>query len=147
MIYILIIVIFVIIVYCDYMDKKIKENKEGYTNYAIDKIGGFNKGEYSDEKPLINYSIGNNQSSVNFNYNSKNLNFKNFGTNGPIPPYMKCPMCTLQFDCTSYPYELSSKEGNVCTTCMDRIYMDEYNFPVLARTNGRPRSCKNLIAK
>ena len=47
--------------------------------------------------------------------------------------------------CKWLDYKLSEKEGNVCTTCMDRIYLDEHNFPVLARTNGRPRVCKNLM--
>ena len=151
LIYILIVVVFAVIVYCDYMDKKVsgelgkKDVNEGFTSYEIDRIGGFNEGPYVQERPLVNYSIGNNQSSVNFNYRAKNLNFKNFGTDGATPPYLKCPMCKLQFDCTSYPYKMSDKEGNVCTTCMDRIYMDEYNFPVLARTNGRPRVCRNLI--
>ena len=144
MIYILIIVVFVIIVFCDYMDKKSSGQLETYTNYEIDKVGGFNEGSYTQEKNLVTYAMPNTQSSVNFNYASKNLNFKNFGTDGVTPPYLKCPMCTLQFDCTSYPYKLSDKEGNVCTTCMDRIFMDEYNFPVLARTNGRPRVCRNL---
>ena len=149
MIYLLIIVVFGIIVFCDYMDRKTSggDNKEGFTNYEIENIGGFNKGPYQDERNLVTYNIGSNLSSVNFNYDAKNLNFKNFGTDGVTPPYMKCPMCQLQFDCTSYPYKISEKEGNVCTTCMDRIYMDEYNFPVLARTNGRPRVCKDLMGK
>lgn len=152
MLYVLILIVFAVIIFCDYMDKRseeevvdVKEVKEGFTDYQIENIGGFNKGPYSDEKNLVTYNIGSNLSSVNFNYDSKNLNFKNFGTDGVVPPYMKCPMCQLQFDCTSYPYKLSDKEGNVCTTCMDRIYLDEHNFPVLARTNGRPRVCKNLM--
>ena len=149
MIYLLIIVVFGIIVFCDYMDRKTNggDKKEGFTNYEIEDIGGFNKGPYQDERNLVTYNIGSNLSSVNFNYDARNLNFKNFGTDGVTPPYMKCPMCQLQFDCTSYPYKISEKEGNVCTTCMDRIYMDEYNFPVLARTNGRPRVCKDLMGK
>ena len=152
MLYVLILIVFAVIIFCDYMDKRsegevvdVKDVKEGFTDYQIENIGGFNKGPYTDEKNLVTYNIGSNLSSVNFNYESKNLNFKNFGTDGVVPPYMKCPMCQLQFDCTSYPYKISEKDGNVCTTCMDRIYLDEHNFPVLARTNGRPRVCKNLM--
>jgi len=152
MLYVLILIVFAVIIFCDYMDKRseeegmeVKDVKEGFTDYQIENIGGFNKGPYTDEKNLVTYNIGSNLSSVNFNYDAKNLNFKNFGTDGVVPPYMKCPMCQLQFDCTSYPYKISEKDGNVCTTCMDRIYLDEHNFPVLARTNGRPRVCKNLM--
>lgn len=138
-VYIWMIIIFLIIVYFDYRDKQI--TKEGFEN-----IGGFNKNEpYFQERNLHTYTIGDNYSSINFNKN--NLNFKNFGTNGVTPPYLKCPMCELQFDCTSYPYKISEKEGNVCTTCMEKIYLDEYNFPVLARANGRPRVCRNLEKK
>lgn len=149
LIYILIIVVFIAVVYCDYMDRKItgQDGKEKFENYEIEHVGGFNKGPYTQNKNLIEYKIGADKSSVNFNYRNKNLNFQNFTTDGVTPPYLRCPMCTLQFDCTSYPYQISDKEGNVCTTCMDRIFMDEYNFPVLARTNGRPRVCRSLFRK
>jgi hypothetical protein len=148
MLYVLILIVFALIIFCDYMDRKSEEKTietEKFTNYEIENIGGFNEEPYTDEKNLVSYNVGSNLSSVNFNYDAKNLNFKNFGTDGVVPPYMKCPMCQLQFDCTSYPYNVNQKEGNVCTTCMDRIYLDEHNFPVLARTNGRPRVCKNLM--
>ena len=92
------------------------------------------------KKEIYTYTIGDNYSSINFNkiiLNSKILHkWRN-------TPYLKCPMCELQFDCTSYPYKISEKEGNVCTTCMEKIYLDEYNFQ-LARANGRPRVCRNL---
>ena len=137
-VYIWMIVVFLAIVYFDYRDKQITQ--EGFEN-----IGGFNKNEpYFQERNLVNYTIGDYNSSVNFNLKKNNIGFKNFGTNGVIPPYLKCPMCKLQFDCTGYPYDISEKEGNVCTTCMEKIYLDEYNFPVLARANGRPRVCRDL---
>ena len=51
-------------------------------------------------------------------------------------------MCTL-IDCTSYPYKLSVKKERMYNL-YGLDFMDEYNFPVLARTNGRPRVCRNL---
>jgi len=83
LIYILIVVVFAVIVYCDYMDKKLsgelgQNKKEGFANYEIDRIGGFNEGPYVQERPLVNYSIGNNQSSVNFNYRDQKPQFQKF---------------------------------------------------------------------
>ena len=46
--------------------------------YEIENIGGFNKGPYQDERNLVTYNIGSNLSSVNFNYDAKNLKFQKF---------------------------------------------------------------------
>ena len=134
--YIWMLAIFLIILFCDYKDKQLSKN-------TTEHFGGFNKNEpYFQERNLVSFPTASNDSSINFN--NKNVNFKNFGTDGVAPPYMKCPMCKLQFDCTSYPYKISEQKGNICTTCIDRVYMNQYNFPVLARANGRPRVCRNL---
>ena len=116
MTYIWMLVIFLVILYCDYKDKQLSEKKEHF--------GGFNLGEpYFQERNLVSYPVGSNDSSINFN--KRNINFNNFGTSGVAPPYMKCPMCNLQFDCTSYPYKISEQKGNICTTCIDRLYMNQ----------------------
>lgn len=82
-----------------------------------------------------------NDSSINFN--NKNLNFKNFSTNGKHPPFLKCPMCRLDFDCTNYPYNVDDNNVSVCTNCVDRLDLNGNN-PVLGRSPGRPRVCRNL---
>ena len=82
-----------------------------------------------------------NDSSINFN--NKNLNFKNFSTNGNHPPFLKCPMCQLDFDCTNYPYDVDDNNVSVCTNCIDRLDLNGNN-PVLGRSPGRPRVCRNL---
>ena len=136
-IYIWMIVLLAIIIYCDYKDKSLSK-QENFSN-----IGGFNKCDTDfQERNLVSFPLGSNDSSINFN--KPNINFQNFGTSGLAPPFMKCPLCKLQFDCTAYPYKISEQKGNICTTCMDRIFLDQYNFPVLARANGRPRVCRNL---
>ena len=73
-----------------------------------------------------------------------NLNYSNFGTNGITPPYIKCPSCNLQFDCANYPYDMSDKNGNVCTTCFEKSFLDTNNMPVFSRASGKPRVCRNL---
>ena len=72
MLYVLILIVFAVIIFCDYMDKRseeegmeVKDVKEGFTDYQIENIGGFNKGPYTDEKNLVTYNIGSNLSSVN----------------------------------------------------------------------------------
>jgi len=73
------------------------------------------------------------------------LNFSNFGTNGIEPPYVKCPTCNIQFDCSNYPYEMSDKNGNVCTTCYEKTFLDNNNMPVFSRAVGKPRVCRKLV--
>ena len=80
----------------------------------------------------------NNDSSINFN---NNTNFKNFSTNGLFPPFQKCPICRLNFDCTNYPYEVDSNNVSVCTTCVEKNNNNNY---VLGRSPGRPRICRKL---
>lgn len=116
-------VIFLVILYLDHNDKKDK-NIENFNNM---------------ENNTFNMT---NKSSVNFS--KTNLNFKNFGTNGQTPPYLKCPMCNLQFDCANYPYDIDEKNTNVCTTCIEKIYYDTNNYQVFARSAGRPRQARNI---
>ena len=71
-------------------------------------------------------------------------NYSNFGTNGVEPPYVKCPACNIQFDCSNYPYDMSDKNGNVCTTCYEKTFLDNNNMPVYSRANGKPRVCRKL---
>ena len=78
------------------------------------------------------------------NLNNKNLNFKNFGTNGITPPFLKCPSCNLQFKCSDYPYEVDDKNESVCHNCHQKISYNNNNFPVYAKSVGKPRVCRNL---
>lgn len=132
-IYFWIIILVFTIFLLDYSDKHLFSNKENFDNLY-------------QENNLVTYEPPNTPQAVNFR--SKNNYFKNFGTNGEFPPYLKCSSCSLQFDCSNYPYEISDKNQSVCTNCIEKIYMDPYyNVKVYARSNGRPRSCKNLLNK
>jgi hypothetical protein len=128
-IFILLIVIFLL----DYSDKHLitKRIKENFNNLY-------------QENNLVTFTPPNTPQAVNFN--TSNNYFKNFATNGMYPPYMKCPSCKLQFDCTNYPYEVSDKNETTCTNCLEKTYLDPYyNLKVYAKSNGAPRACKDII--
>lgn len=82
------------------------------------------------------------------NINSKNNYFKNFGTIGNDPPYLKCPSCNIQYDCTNFPYSVDKEHKNVCTNCYEKIYMDPYyDVRVMSRSVGSPRKCRNILSE
>ena len=133
--------IFMVIIILDRRDnKKISKNiknnkKEGFTNKIKDKI-----------KRYINKFYPNNKSSINLNKSYKSIN----GTYGPTP-YMPCLACGLHFNCSSFPYT-NTDNMNVCTKCNKNrnIYIPDKNINskgqiyVMAKTAGRPRTCKLL---
>jgi hypothetical protein len=151
-IYIWIFLLIIVIVSLDFSERffkrkeeqKIKENfgtrwSDGPSSYP----------NYYEENRLIEYSPPITSNSVVLHTNSQynaNAQFSNFTTNGLTPPFLKCPSCELQSDCSNYPYHVDNKEGNVCSNCLEKIYYDKNNFPVFARANGRPRQCRNLIS-
>ncbi len=96
-----------------------------------------------EENNLIEYVPTSTSAALNIS-GSNNPYFKNFSTNGVTPPYGKCVSCQLDFDCTNYDYEVDQKNQNVCKKCYNSIYVDNKNFPVYAKANGRPRQCRNL---
>jgi len=134
-IYFWILILFVIILILDYSDKYFK-NKENFKNN--DSI------PYYEENNLYVYEPPFTTNAINISSN-KNLNFKNFGTNGITPPYLKCPSCNLQYDCSNFPYEVDDKNASVCTKCNEKVFIDDKNQEVYAKSIGRPRACKNLI--
>ena len=77
----------------------------------------------------------NNKSSINLDKTQTN-----FTTNG-LTPFLKCPQCFLNFDCSNYPYEVSDTNQTLCTTCIDK---NSDSFKVLGKQPGRPRNCQNL---
>ena len=115
--------IFVVILYLDYNDKK-DQNIEKFDNMD---------GDQPDFEKV---------STVNFS--KTNLEFQDFGNDTKNPPYLKCPMCNLQFDCANYPYDIDEKNTNVCTTCIEKIYYDTNNYQVFAKSVGRPRQARNI---
>lgn len=132
-IYFWILILFLMILVLDYSDKYYK-NKEHF-NSTIP--------PYYEENRLYVYEPPYSTNAVNINSN-QNLNFKNFGTNGITPPFVKCPSCNLQFDCSNYPYDVDDKNSSVCTRCTDKISLNDNNYPVYAKSVGKPRVCKNL---
>lgn len=139
-IYFWILILFFIILVLDYSDKyfKRKENFENENNISNSTIP-----PYYEENRLYVFEPPYTTNAVNINSN-KNLNFKNFGTNGITPPFLKCPTCNLQFDCSNYPYEVDDKNASVCNSCYEATSLDNNNMPVYSRANGRPRVCRNL---
>jgi hypothetical protein len=137
-IYFWIIILFLIILFLDYCEKKYKT--EQFTNLAP--ISNSSIPPYYEENRLSVYKPVYTTNAVNLN--NKNLNFKNFGTNGITPPFLKCPSCNLQFKCSDYPYEVDDKNESVCHNCHQKISYNNNNFPVYAKSVGKPRVCRNL---
>ena len=169
-IYLWIIILFAVILILDYSERLMKNKKEKFENIQ-DKMSSvedtnvdlgifdnnfdtrsYDKGNnkkfplYYEENRLNVYKPTISTNAVNIGSTATNgkLNFSNFGTNGIEPPYVKCPSCSLQFDCSNYPYDMSDKNGNVCTTCFEKTFLDSNNMPVYSRAVGKPRVCKNL---
>ena len=140
-IYFWILILLFVILILDYSDKYFKNKKENFENNEI--ISNSTIPPYYEENRLFTYSPPYTTNAVNINSNS-NMNFKNFGTNGITPPFLKCSSCNLQFDCSNYPYEVDDKNASVCTSCHDKISVNNNNYPVYAKAVGKPRLCKNL---
>jgi hypothetical protein len=166
-IYLWIIILFGVILILDYSERTIKNKKEKFenkisnientnTNFGLfDNNFNTNASDnnkensfppYYEENRLNVYqpTISTNTVQMSSNAVNGNLNYSNFGTNGVEPPYVKCPACNIQFDCSNYPYDMSDKNGNVCTTCYEKTFLDNNNMPVYSRANGKPRVCRKL---
>jgi len=141
-IYFWILILLFIILILDYTDKYFK-NKENFSNSDSDMISNSTIAPYYEENRLYTYEPPYSTNAVNIN-SGQNLNFKNFGTNGITPPFLKCSSCNLQFDCSNYPYEVDDKNASVCTRCTDKVSLDNNNLPVYAKSAGKPRVCRNL---
>jgi len=151
-IYFWIVILFLIVLILDVFDKyyskhkendnKIKDNKESFNNWNnIPK--GVNPLFYEENK-LVTYEPPYTTNALNFNSNSK-INFKNFGTHGITPPFIKCPVCDLQYECSNFPYDVDSNFGSVCTKCNEKLNFDKNNVLVYAKSTGKPRACKKLL--
>jgi hypothetical protein len=145
-VYFWIIILFFIILVLDYSDKYLKNKKENFQDYGkfdINDISNQTIQPYYEENRLYVYEPPYSTNAINYS-NNNNLNFKNFGTNGITPPFLKCPSCELQYDCSNFPYEIDDKNMSVCQKCYTKITMNSYNQPVYAKAAGKPRVCKNL---
>lgn len=140
-IYFWILILFFIILILDYSDKYFK-NKENFQN-DVGQISNSTIAPYYEENRLYVFEPPYTSNAVNI-YTNKNLNFKNFGTNGITPPFLKCPSCELQFDCSNYPYDVDDKNASVCTSCSEKISLNNNNMPVYSKAVGKPRVCRNL---
>ena len=141
-IYFWIIILFLIILLLDFSDKFIKKRKENFENKQT--IPNSTIPPYYEENRLFVYEPPYTTNAVNINTGQNTLNFKNFGTNGITPPFLKCSSCNLQFDCSNFPYEVDDKNTSVCTSCFNKISLNNENYPVYAKAVGKPRVCKNL---
>lgn len=126
----------------DFSDKYMKK-KENFENNN-QTISNSTIPPYYEENRLFVYEPPYSTNAVNINTNPNTLNFKNFGTNGITPPFLKCSSCNLQFDCANYPYDVDDKNASVCTSCFNKISLNNENYPVYAKAVGRPRLCQNL---
>ncbi len=147
--YFWIIMLFLVVIALDYSEKYIKTKSEQKENFG----NRWETGDYPhfyEENNLVEYIPPITSNSVNLSTNSLNsahAQFSNFATNGTTPPFIKCPSCELQFNCSNYPYQTDDKNMNVCSNCITKIYSNDDNQPVFARANGRPRVCRNLTGK
>jgi len=135
-IYFWILILFFIILILDYSDKYLKK-KEHFETFSANP-----QSYYFEENNLYKFDPPSTTNSINFN---KPTNFSNFATSGITPSYVKCPSCVLQYDCTNFPDEVDDKNVSTCTKCFENIQVDDNNFPVYAKSVGKPRVCKNLV--
>lgn len=142
-IYLWIIILFAVILILDYSERFMKKSKkENFDNQSDPKKS---LPIYYEENRLNVYEPPYSTNAININ-RGQHANFSNFGTNGVTPPFLKCPSCSLQFDCSNYPYDVDDKNGNVCTKCYEKVFLDNNNMPVYSRAAGKPRICKNLAS-
>jgi len=139
-IYLWMIGLFVVVCLLDYLDRK--DGPNGSWSPPVEHFNGGPAGSLSNiqERGMISYSMP--QSHTDVNFTQKRLGY---GVDSVDPPYLKCPMCSIQFDCTTYPYDINDKNETVCTTCKEKYVLNRNNFPVFARANGRPRQCVNSL--
>mgnify|MGYP000884379347 FL=1 len=142
-IYFWIIILFLVILFLDYYEKKNKTKEHFEPDIKNGQISDSTLPPYFEENRLSVYKPIYSTNAVNINSN-KNLNFKNFTTNGITPPYLKCPSCSLQYQCSDYPYNVDEKNENVCHSCNEKISYNSNNFPVYAKSVGKPRVCRDL---
>ena len=141
-IYFWIIILFIVILFLDYCEKKNK--KEKFTNYTNQPINRNVDSPYFEENKLKVSNPVYTNNAINL-YQKKNINFKNFSTDSVNPPYLKCSLCKLDFNCVDFPYNVDDKYSSVCHKCsLNKLNLNNMNFPVYAKSAGRTRICKNL---
>jgi hypothetical protein len=138
-IYFWILILFIVVLILDYTDGYFKKKTENFTNKEMEA----SPPPYFEENRLFTYEPAYTTNAINFNSN-RSIDFKNFGTNGITPPFLKCASCNLQFDCTNFPHDVDDKYTSVCTKCNENIYMNKNNMPIYAKSAGKPRVCRNL---
>lgn len=144
--YFWIFMLFVVIIVLDVSERFFKKKKEEKENFGNRWATGDYPNFY-EENRLVEYVPPITSNSVNISLNALNsahAQFSNFATNGTTPPFISCPSCQLEYDCNNYPYEVDDKQQNVCSNCLTKIYSDDLNQPVYARSNGRPRQCRDM---
>ena len=149
-IYVWIIILFIVILILDFSERFFKKKKETVKENFGNRWSEGLHVPYYEENNLVQYEPPYSTNAVNLKLNGQyasHAQFSNFGTNGIEPPYLKCPKCSLQFNCSNYPYEVDDKNANVCSNCLERIYYNDKNEKVFARANGRPRQCRKIISK
>lgn len=156
-IYFWIIILFIIILFLDYCEKKdkketfintndISNEKLSYVSNTSNTLNASNASYYEENRLNVFKPAHTSNISNTINYNNKNMNFRNFGISHDAPPFLKCPSCNLQFQCTDNPHDINTdnKNENVCHNCFEKTSYNSLNFPVYAKSVGKPRVCRNL---
>jgi hypothetical protein len=142
-IYFWILILFFIILFLDYYEKRNKTVEKYEPKIKNGQVSDSTIPPYFEENRLSVFKPVYSTNAVNISPN-KNLNFRNFTTNGITPPFLKCTSCNLQYQCSDYPYEVSDKNESVCHNCFEKISYNSLNYPVYGRAVGKPRVCRNL---
>lgn len=144
---IIIFLLVILLIWIDYNDTKINKLFSGIIDGKFQNTDTEEKTEvkekYTNISPHITGQARPYHSGINF---GKKSGFGNFGiVAGPVGGVN--PLCnqnTLQYDCSPYPYDVSSGDNkmNVCT-----VYKETKPEMTSARTVGRPRQCRNTYAQ
>ena len=143
---VIIFLLVILLIWIDYNDTNIDKIISDITNTFDDtpKIKEkFRNKKYTNLSPHITGQARPYHSGINF---GKTKGFGNFGiVAGPVGGVNPlCNQCTLKYDCSPYPYDISSGDNkmNVCTIC-------KKTTPEMtsARTVGRPRQCRNTYTQ
>ena len=146
----LIVAIFVLIIFLLYKDQNLLM-MEKYTTFETE----FSKADQTTINDVENNGMPTSYMPTRYmpaSSKNRSSNFGNFGIIGAFPAIPICDSCGLEFGCAVYPYESDDHNETVCRKCsgsgLNKNYSDlSKPINVYARSAGKPRQCRQIIAQ